>query len=73
MVIFIFNLFFKPSPRLDKKYFSGEFVEFIDICLNKESVNRGNFESLLEHKFIQKYVNEPSDSVVSWLNKIVLV
>ncbi|RNA26255.1 dual specificity mitogen-activated kinase kinase 1-like [Brachionus plicatilis] len=60
----------KPPPSLPKSCFSEEFLDFLDTCLRKEPSERGDLKSLLQHRFIQKYKNEPVDTVISWINKI---
>lgn len=37
----------EPPPSLPKSCFSDEFVEFVEICLKKEPMQRGDLKSLL--------------------------
>ena len=60
----------KPPPTLPRGCFSDEFIDFLETCLKKEPSERGDLKSLLQHKFIQKYKNEPIDTVVSWINEV---
>jgi len=40
------------APTLDKKAFSAEFCDFIDLCVSKEPSERWTAEQLLQHPFI---------------------
>lgn len=57
-----------PPPALPTKHFSPEFVEFVDICLKKDPIARGDLKTLLNHKFIQLYKNDPVNLV--WFQRV---
>lgn len=57
-----------PPPVLPTNHFSPEFVEFVEICLKKDPQLRGELKTLLNHKFIQKYKNDPVN--VAWFQKV---
>lgn len=46
-----------PEPTIPLEYFSQEFVHFISICLKKNQNERANVVDLLNHPWIQSYIN----------------
>ncbi|KAI3386998.1 hypothetical protein SNEBB_004805 [Seison nebaliae] len=46
-----------PSPKLPNEFFSEEFVDFIEICLRKEPIQRSDLATLLNHPFAQRHAD----------------
>ncbi|CAF0729510.1 unnamed protein product [Brachionus calyciflorus] len=60
----------EPPPTLPQSCFSNDFIDFLEICLKKEPSDRSDLNSLLQHRFIQKFKSEPADTIVKWINQV---
>ncbi|ESN96035.1 hypothetical protein HELRODRAFT_107285 [Helobdella robusta] len=54
-------------PQLDKSSFSEQFVDFVSKCMQKVPLMRPAPESLMQHPFIQMYVNTSPSLVAEWV------
>lgn len=59
-----------PAPKLSEDEFSQEFVDFIDICLQKDPSKRPTAAQLMNHPFILTYENRSPAEIGKWLNSL---
>jgi mitogen-activated protein kinase kinase 1 len=58
----------QPPPSLPSSHFSEEFIDFIDRCLKRDSIERSDLKNLLNHPFIVKSLDQKIDT--DWVNRV---
>ncbi|CAF0729521.1 unnamed protein product [Brachionus calyciflorus] len=64
------NIINKPVPSLPSSEFSIEFIQFIDMCLNKDPQQRPDLNTLLNHSFILNYKYQNNEFLAKWIHNI---
>lgn len=59
----LFLILTEPAPKVDRKCWSDDLADFVDLCLQKEELKRPNARDLLLHPFIKSIDIEGSKSV----------
>jgi serine/threonine protein kinase len=58
-------------PQLSAKYFSDEFRQFVELCLQKEPKRRGDLKTLLNHPFCASAASLSVAEFRSWISRTI--
>ncbi|CAI8055466.1 Dual specificity mitogen-activated protein kinase kinase 1 (Fragment) [Geodia barretti] len=58
-------------PQLSPKYFSDEFRQFVELCLQKEPKRRGDLKTLLNHPFCASAASLSVAEFRSWISRTI--
>lgn len=58
----------EPPPELPPGLFSADFESFVSSCLQKDPTARADLNSLMNHQWIKRCVQENPD-IAGWIQK----